>query len=215
MDFWDFHTHQSGCRFSIQNAELGSITDKGTFSLGIHPWDLDENWEEYLEKIAKVAKENLSILAIGECGFDRLKGPDIRLQKDAFCSQTQLASTLDIPIILHCVKGHELLVEFLKNEKPIQKIIWHGWNLKPDLGRALLEFPVYFSFGKHLLFPESNAQKWLKSVPINRVFLETDDAGIEISQIYQAASLILGLPLDQLDEQVRDNWNKISSRKIK
>ncbi|MDX5338998.1 MAG: TatD family hydrolase, partial [Cyclobacteriaceae bacterium] len=117
--------------------------------------------------------------------------------------------------ILHCVKGHDLLLEFIKHENSIPNILWHGWNLKPELAEALLGFPIYFSFGKHLLHPHSNASEWLKNVPQDRIFLETDDSDVEISEIYQAASLILGLPLDHLDQLVRENWNKISSRKIK
>ena len=215
MDFWDFHTHQSGRINSIRNADLDTLPELGTYSLGIHPWDLEKNWEQKLAVIAEEARGNLAVLAIGECGFDRPKGPDLKLQKAAISAQGQLALELDIPVILHCVKSHDLLLEYLKTEQSIPNIIWHGWNLKPELGRILLEYPVYFSFGRHLLFPQSQATQWLKLVPIDRVFLETDDADNEISEIYQAASLILGLSMDHLDLLVRENWNKISSRKIK
>lgn len=215
MDFWDFHTHQAIRPNSILNAELDFFSSGQRCSLGIHPWDLEENWKSKLEKISKLACENQSIIAIGECGFDRLKGPSLELQKAAFKAQANLAFDLGIPVILHCVKGHDLLLEYLNHEKSIPNILWHGWNLKPELAKALLRFPVYYSFGKQLLKPDSNASRWLKIVPRDRVFLETDDSNLEISQIYQAASLILGLPLDLLDQQVKDNWNKISSRKIK
>ncbi|WP_026952953.1 TatD family hydrolase [Algoriphagus mannitolivorans] len=215
MDFWDFHTHQTGKANSIQNAGLDTLANHQACSLGIHPWFLEEGWEDIFEEISKQVQQNTSILAIGECGFDRLKGPALELQKSAFRAQAKLAHELGVPLILHCVKGHDLFLEFLKKEKSLPNILWHGWNLKPELGQALLDYPVYFSFGKHLLLPSSHAAEWLKRVPLDRVFLETDDSKIEIAQIYQAASLILGLPLDRIDQQVRDNWNKISSRKIK
>lgn len=215
MNFWDFHTHQNGMANSISNAGLDNYGYLQACSLGIHPWYLGESWEGVFEEISSIASQCPSVLAIGECGFDRLKGPVLEIQKRAFRAQANLAHELGIPLILHCVKGHDLLLEFLKKGNSIPNILWHGWNLKPDLGQALLDYPVYFSFGKHLFLPSSNAADWLKRIPLDRIFLETDDSKIEIAQIYQAASLILGLPLDRIDQQVRENWNKISSRKIK
>jgi len=49
---------------------------------------------------------------------------------------------------------------------------------------------------------------------LDRVFFETDNSGLEIGSIYQAASLILQLPVAPLAEQVIGNWNTISNRKI-
>lgn len=214
MHFWDFHTHQSGKAFSIFNQGTIETINQGKYSLGIHPWELDLNWELRLTKIQQESKANPLVLAIGESGFDRLKGPEISLQKGAFYAQARWASSLDIPLVLHCVKSHDLLLEFLKTEKNPPAIIWHGWNQKPELARQLLAFPVYFSFGKHLLKETGHAAKWLEECPLERVFFETDDSGLEIESIYQAASLILQLPLEILTLQVVSNWNTISQRKI-
>jgi len=93
-------------------------------------------------------------------------------------------------------------------------MIWHGWNQKPELASQLLPFPIYFSFGKQVLHPESNSAKWLTICPINRVFFETDDSELKIESIYQSASLSLQLPVARLAEQVVKNWNAISKRKI-
>jgi TatD DNase family protein len=182
--------------------------------MGLHPWFLDENWQVKLELIKNIARQNPKLLAIGECGFDRLKGPGILIQKAAFRAQAELAKELEIPVILHCVKGFDLLLEYLKAEKNPPSIIWHGWNLKAELATQLLEFPVFFSFGKHLQNPSSNAFGWLNQCPRERVFFETDDSGLEIHSVYQAASLILRLPMEQLGQLVISNWNRISKRKI-
>lgn len=214
MKLWDFHTHQIGKPFSIFNEGIEFLPSRGFRSLGIHPWFLNENWSDHLPQISSCAKKDLEVLAIGECGFDRIKGPSIEIQKEAFQAQARLAKKLEIPLILHCVKGHDILLEFLKNEKSPPDIIWHGWNLKPELAQNLVQFSVSFSFGKHLLQEGSNSVKWLKMVPLEKVFLETDDSGLEISQIYEAASLILGMTIESLAQLVKENWNRISSRKI-
>ena len=214
MQCWDFHTHRQGQLHSIFHAGKFILAEGLPVSVGIHPWELDSNWDTHFEKIKREAAQNPYVLAIGEAGFDRLKGPDIPLQKEAFFAQASLATRLEIPLILHCVKAHDLLLQYLKSAKNPPSIIWHGWNQKPDLARQLLSFPVFFSFGKHILHPGSNAEKWLKSCPMERVFFETDDSGAEIDSIYQAASLLLQLPLPSLPAQVIANWNAISKRKI-
>ena len=214
MHCWDIHTHREGQLHSILQVGKSTMTEEVAVSLGIHPWELDSNWESHFEKIKREACQNLCVLAIGEAGFDRLNGPEISLQKAAFHAQARAAAELGIPLILHCVKSHDLLLEYLKSAMNPPCIIWHGWNQKPELAAQLLPFPVFFSFGRQLLHPGSNAAKWLAACPIGRVFFETDDSELKIESIYQAASLILQLPEARLAEQVIANWNTISKRKI-
>jgi len=214
MKFLDLHTHHikpGNCIFSLP-PEF-DIPDSGCFSAGLHPWFLKEDWPENVERIIEIAK-NPRCLAIGESGFDRLKGPEISIQKEAFQAQAELACTLNIPLILHCVKGQDILLEFLKSSKNPPNVIWHGFNQNPRLAIQLLDFPVSFSFGKGLLIADSNASHWLKSCPLDRIFLETDDSGLEIFSIYQAASLLLQLSVEDLGTQLKENWNRISIRKL-
>ena len=214
MHCWDFHTHREGQLYSILQAGGVKIEAGIPVSVGIHPWEVAPNWEVAFEKIKLDAAQNRHVLSIGEAGFDRLKGPEISLQKAAFYAQASFAVQLEIPLILHCVKGHDLLMEYLKSTKNPPAILWHGWNQKPELARQLLPFPVFFSFGKQLLQPSSNAVQWLSACPLDRVFFETDNSELEIAAIYQAASLILQLPEAVLAERVIANWNDISKRKI-
>ncbi len=214
MELFDVHTHQENSKNAVYNLKPDLIpSDTGTYSAGLHPWFLDETWKTQLDKIEKLA-DNPKLVAIGEAGFDRLQGPAILIQKEAFAAQAELSHRLGIPLILHSVKGHDLLLEFLKGSPKIPNIIWHGFNLKTHLAEQLLEFPVYFSFGKALLQPDSNASQWLKACPLERFFFETDDSSLDIYSIFKAASLILGLSVNQLQQQVVYNWNKISNRKI-
>ncbi|MGM0943630.1 MAG: TatD family hydrolase [Bacteroidota bacterium] len=215
MNLIDFHTHQLSTSPSILNREgfEGEEAKIRFFSIGMHPWHLSKDWLEKWGNLEKLT-ENPSCIAIGESGFDRVKGADLDLQGSAFDFQCQVAQALKIPLILHCVKGHDLLLEYLKKAQKTPQIIWHGWNLKPHLAEELLAFPVYFSFGAHLLRPGSNASKWLERCPRERIFLETDDSNLDISEIYNSASLILRLPMEELGALTRENWNRISSRKL-
>lgn len=214
MKFLDLHSHHikpGNCIFSLP-PEF-DIPDSGYFSAGLYPWFLKEDWQGKLDQIREIAK-NPRCLVIGESGSDRLKGPEILIQTEAFRAQAELAWTLGIPLILHCVKGHYLLLEFFRSEENLPNIIWHGFNQIPRLAIQLLDFPVCFSFGKAILIPESNAAHWLKFCTLDRIFLETDDSGREINSIYQAAFLLLQLSEEGLGNQVMENWNRISNRKL-
>ncbi|MCS4435719.1 TatD family hydrolase [Aquiflexum gelatinilyticum] len=213
VHFPDFHTHQKGNVFSIFNTLPDDGIPDQCFSWGIHPWYLNENWEKEFEKIES-AKANPNLVAIGECGFDLIKGPGPKLQMEAFSAQAELAKKLGLPIILHCIKGTHLLQEYLKNHPEPPTIIWHGFNQNPQIAEKLLSFPIYFSFGKAILKQDSNAQQCLLKCPLDRIFFETDNSDIPISVIYQQASLLLGLSAGQLAGQVEENWNRISKRKI-
>ena len=214
MKFLDLHTHQIESEEGIFSLKSDfRIPDSGYFSAGLHPWFLKEDWQESFERNKEIAN-NPRCLAIGESGFDRLKGPGISNQKAAFQAQAELSATLNIPLILHCVKGHDLLHEYLKSSKNPPNIIWHRFNQNPKSATQLLDFPVSFSFGKAGLISGSNAFHLLKSCPLDRIFLETDDSGLEIYSIYQASSLLLQLSEEDLGKLVKANWNRISNRKI-
>lgn len=215
MPFFDFHTHHNLGFDSIYNLNGNDTPAVDTFfSSGVHPWNLTANWNEDFRKV-KTLSDYENCLAIGECGFDRIWGPDISIQKEAFHAHAKLAYELRIPLILHLVKGHDLLLEYLKSEVRVPQIIWHGYNLKPHLGQQVLDYPVYFSFGKALTQQQSNASSWIKKCPRDRIFLETDDSQLKIDSIYKSASLILQLPEEEVSQLVKWNWNQISSRKIK
>lgn len=77
---------------------------------------------------------------------------------------------------MHQVKGLHLLQQVLKNEQVLPAIICHAYNQKSSIGASLLDFPIYFSFGKDLLKSGSNAQEVLKICSIKRIFFETDDS---------------------------------------
>ncbi len=89
MEFYDLHTHQSfleenddpshSCIFDVYPLEFEVAKDsyhRHAFSCGIHPWYSEDSDTQmvYLNEIAS----NPRIVAIGETGLDKLKGPHLR-----------------------------------------------------------------------------------------------------------------------------------------
>ena len=148
-------------------------------------------------------------IGIGECGLDRLKGADINVQMQIFNFHIQLAETLQKPLIIHCVKAHNELLEIKKKSGSNVPWIVHGFNQNKTIASRLIENGFYFSLGKPLMHPESNCSMIITDIPLKRLFLETDSAHISIEEVYNAAALRLKLPLQQLVDNLQENFRTL------
>ena len=177
------------------------------YSAGIHPWYIGEK-EVQLQLLSELAKDP-KCLAIGECGLDRLCSTPLELQMEVFKDQIELAEKLQKPLIIHCVKAFDELLKIKKLFKTDIPWVIHGFNQKTEIAKQLLAQGFYFSLGKALLNPESNASKWLLEIPIERLLLETDDTEISIEKIYKVATSTLNLSVSELVSNLQLNCKSV------
>ena len=199
MTFIDIHTHNNtpGDR-AIFNS--GTIYLAGrSISVGIHPWYINENWKSELATIAGWAKAT-NVVAIGECGLDTLKSPaPAELQEEIFKAHTQLAEELHKPLIIHCVKAYDRLLALHKEMKPQQPWILHGFRGKPQLAKQLARAGLYISLGEQFN-PDS-----AKAIPMEKLFIETDESRLHITDIYATVAAAKGITAEQLALQIAAN----------
>lgn len=180
-------------------------------SVGIHPWYISENNQKLqLEKLRQLAKYQ-DIKLIGECGLDRLKGSPLPIQEEIFIKQIRIAEEVKKPLIIHCVKCFNELISIKKIVRPKVPMILHGFNNNIHIAQALLERGFYISLGTAILQENSNAAHLLSQIPIEKLFLETDDKDISITEIYEKASFILKMPIDKLEDVIFANYLEICS----
>lgn len=202
----DIHTHHlpENPWAAIQSCspEEFSFENRGYYSVGFHPWHLSpdgiENWELLTHLVSYP-----QVLAIGECGLDKLTKTDWELQKVAFRRQAQLAATVRKPLIIHAVRANEEVI-FLKKEFSLD-IPWiiHGFRGKKELAQQLIAQGFYLSFGENY-HPET-----LRIVPIERLFLETDESLVSILNLYERAADCLSLSTNELIESVQSNISQL------
>lgn len=195
--------------------DLESFPDESTpntwLSAGIHPWYINENNQKnQLEKLAKLAKYQ-DIKLIGECGLDRLKGSPLSLQEEVFIKQIRIAEEVKKPLIIHCVKCFNELISIKKIVRPKVPMILHGFNNNFHIAQAILERGFYISLGTALLNENSNAAHLLPKIPLEKLFLETDDKDTSIVEIYEKASFLLKMPIDKLIDTIFANYLEICS----
>jgi len=180
------------------------------FSLGIHPWFIENQDIQVAIETLKAYGNHPKLLAIGECGLDKTIRTDLSLQTHVFKRQIELSERLHKPLIIHCVRAFNELIQIRKSINTTIPWIVHGFNNKPELARQLFKNDCYLSLGKALLNQQSNAANVLAIMPLERLFLETDDANdISISTIYSAAAKITGLTTDALRQQIFSNYKRV------
>jgi len=209
MTFINIHTHNHNTSsFSVINIfpeDVDNIVPEKLYSAGIHPWNVTKiNIPEQLQIVSEtVQKEN--IIAVGEAGLDKLH-PNFDKQKDVFIKQIKIAEANKKPLIIHCVKAFSELLEIFKKEKPAEAIIIHRYSGNITLAEQFIKFGCYLSFGNELFNEKSKTPKVFKKIPLKNIFLETDDADIQISSVYQKAAELKTIPVEFIAAAVSSNF---------
>ncbi len=212
-DYIDIHNHDSKPVrdvFIVDNlmAHEGRLPDTESgmnYSLGIHPWFLNEANHNTLMEFVRNNAHNDSISAIGEAGFDKLKGPSIDLQRQVFEQQAALSEKIEKPLVIHCVKAWDELISSHKRIKPGMPWLVHGFRGKRELAMQLISRNIFISFWfDFVIRPE--ATELIRSLPAERIFLETDGSGADIKEIYRKVADDLGMTVDLLKEKIYSNF---------
>lgn len=206
-DFFNIHTHVSvhpeSEILSLSPEELSTDIHSVHASVGIHPWTLtkenaDIQWNALHESI-----KDKRIVAIGECGLDKLKGPSMELQTAVFKQEAALAEDSSLPLIIHCVKAFNELIQLKKEISPRQSWIIHGFRGKLPLALDCIRHGFYLSIGSH--FQENT----LKTIPLDRLFIETDESEESIGSIYQRVAETKGISQQELLEAINKNVREV------
>lgn len=208
--FINIHTHSQifDAHLELVNLFLEQNDRVKYYSYGIHPWNVDANYKDDLEHLKEIAQEK-GCLAIGECGLDKASDVDFELQEKVFTEQVKIANKLKKPLIIHCVKAFNELINCLNHNNNQVPVIIHGFNNNENIARVLNTEGYYFSFGKALLGYESNAAKAIKTVGRKRFFLETDDKDLSIKYVYLKAGELLGVNDEIIQMQIEANFKEV------
>lgn len=196
MIFFDLHTHSHKAASILSS---GIKATEGPCSVGIHPWEITDEWENEIVKLRSEAGKK-SVVAIGECGIDKLKSPaDTETQIKILTAHALLAEEVRKPLILHCVKGQEEIIKTHRDIAAKQKWIIHGFRGKAEQATQLLNEGFYLSFGARFN-PEA-----VVATPLDRLFIESDTSNKDIEEIYSAIATLRGENLEELCVAIEKN----------
>lgn len=146
------------------------------YSAGLHPWWTDGDADALLAGLS-VLVAHPQVVALGECGLDRLRGAPLPVQLALFERQVTLAGRHGLPLTIHCVRAFDLLLGCRRRLRPATRWTVHGFRGRPALARQLLDAGLDLSFGARF-----NAAS-LRLTPPSRRHVETDDSGLSLREV--------------------------------
>ncbi|MFA8450792.1 MAG: TatD family hydrolase [Bacteroidales bacterium] len=221
--FIDLHCHHSTKNIKvveIENLMLEprlEVPASGFFSIGIHPWFITEDSCLAINSL-KQYLENENVIALGECGLDwSRKSISRSLQEQVFVEQIKLSEILSVPIIIHSVKSYSDLIRIRLNSKAKQPWIIHGFSSNSIMLNQLIEKGFFISFGPAIFRKTAKIIDVIQKVPLNKVFLETDNLTkrrVDICEIYSQFARLRKIRIDDLKEQIFKNFIHVFKNKL-
>lgn len=143
--------------------------------LGIHPEEAADWSDEILDRIRAYSNSG-KIVAVGEIGLDYYWDKEHKeLQKEIFIKQVKLANELNLPISVHDRDAHKDTYDILKEYNKYSKVVMHCFSGSVEFSRECIKEGWYIAIGGVVTFKSAlKMQEVAKSVPLDRLLLETD-----------------------------------------
>lgn len=220
IPYIDIHTHNqslSAVGVSIRNIFLHEFPPKGEagqcYSSAIHPWHGAQFSPEQIEELFNRLQENASMLsAIGETGLDKTSPVPLTRQITIFQQHIKLAERLKLPLIIHNVKAWDEIYA-LQKESQIPWIL-HGFS---GNARQIEQFTArgfYLSLGANILKQHHTIARCFEQIPLERLFLETDESGHSIVELYQFVASKHNISIEELKRSIFVNFQKVFTENL-
>lgn len=143
--------------------------------IGLHPEEVKADYRDVLKSM----KQRISsrFIAIGEVGLDYYWSREFeKEQLDAFEEQVKWSIEYHLPLMIHCRKGQQEMVNILKRyEKDLWGGVFHCFTGNEKEAEQLLQFKNFvLGIGGVLTFKKSHLPEVLPTIPLSRIVLETD-----------------------------------------
>ena len=130
-------------------------------------------------------------------------------QEEVFVQQIGLSEEFEKPLIIHCVKALDRLLQLRKELRPTQSWMFHGFRGKPQQLRSLLDAGFFVSFGFQ------HNEESLRICPIDRLLLETDDEEVRsIEELYNNVANLRGINSTNLLEAMAKNYHSLFKKSL-
>lgn len=142
---------------------------------GVHPHDAESAGEGDLDTIRDIARTHPRVVAVGETGLDFFYDHSPRLlQEELFRDHLALAEALDLPVVVHSRSADELTGGILKEWGNRVRGVLHCFTGERELLETALDVGWMVSFTGIITFKKYEAQALVRSVPRDRLMVETD-----------------------------------------
>ena len=161
--------HDAHYHYSKEINALELVQQKHLFySCGVHPWNASLDTLNSMFPLLKKAP------IIGEIGMDSVWcDVDLKIQKEVFEKQLQLAQALNKPVILHTKGQEKMILELIRKYPNTYIVHWYGCM---DYVKEYDEVVSYFTIGPSI-GKEEEVTHLVKQISMDKLLMESD--GIE------------------------------------
>jgi TatD DNase family protein len=142
--------------------------------LGTHPHDAVKHDLDY-ELELKALLERPRMIGVGEIGLDYHYDHSPRdIQRKVFRRMLWLARLKDKPVVIHCREAERDVLNMLASERMRFRGIFHAFSHDASVAARVTDLGLHLGIGGVATFARSGLQDILRTVPLDRVVLETD-----------------------------------------
>jgi len=235
---------------SKRAVEYANKYKQGVYAaVGLHPFHVnkgmkEKEWDDTIserefEKFSRSKYQELlkdpKTVALGEIGLDYIDGigqESKDKQKDVLIEQIELAQQSGKPIIFHCRKAYEDLIDLLTMFNlgcascphacsPGLRGVIHCFMGRLSQAEKFLELGFYISFNGIITYAR-DYDKVIEKIPLNRILLETDapyltpephrgerNEPLYVKHVAEKIAQIKKIDLDQVTKQTTKNARKL------
>lgn len=165
----------SGCDKNgiIEGLDIINKYDNVYMTIGFHPSEANITTEEDLIWLENLIKENDKIIAVGEIGLDYYWVKDNKeLQRDLFRRQLDIATRLNLPVVIHSREATQESYDILK-EYQLKGII-HCYSGSLEMAKEYIKLGYKIGIGGVVTFKNTNLVDVVKEIDLTDITLETD-----------------------------------------
>jgi TatD DNase family protein len=144
-------------------------------AVGVSPSEVQNPGKDWLNMVKQSAGLP-RVVAIGETGLDYYhKFGDKKTQIELFIQQLDLASRLDLPVIIHNRDAGRDVLDILRDRLPPKGGVLHCYSENADYAKRALKLNLYFSFAGNLTYRNArNLHETVAVVPLERILIESE-----------------------------------------
>lgn len=143
--------------------------------MGLHPTSVRKDYQEELRSIERHL-DHEHIIAIGETGIDLYWDKTyLKEQIEVFKIQIQWAKELKLPLVIHARNSFQEIFDTL-DEAGVNGLrgVFHSFTGTGEELNKILSYNFMIGINGIVTFKNSNLGELVKSIPKNRLLLETD-----------------------------------------
>ena len=155
--------------------ELADRYDHIYATVGLHPHDAKRFTPQTLREIALLA-EHPKVVALGEMGLDYHRNLSPKsVQKRVFEEQLDLATQLDLPIVVHNRNAFDDILSILENHSHLTGGVLHCFSENTKSMDRVIDVGFHIGIGGPVTYKKSQDLKQVvKVMPADSFLIETD-----------------------------------------